>query len=285
MSKIPLKDRKAIKEAVPKAEAEVKKAADVLGTTLTCVDNTGDLYEKLADRAVDLGASFPLYFEALAKASAELSKNPLQKDALRDRLAGCGGRVLIEIIDASGPDNYWAFKDDGLHIEVKQSYWGSWLSYYNAEKLESMLSVDLGGVQLPLAVRRKLAEYEPKIEATLKKASDTYGSQLTWDMDQIPHVYEWLKKDGRATEEFGSQVHAYVEQFAKTLGEFCANPDNKEALQDAFKTNRAGFKLEDSGATDVYWIWSDGNLLMQVKQGYWGSWLSYYNSEYLEKTL
>jgi len=119
----------------------------------------------------------------------------------------------------------------------------------------------------------------------MKKLSDVFGSQLTWDMDQLPHVYEWLKKDSKATEDFGSQVLAYVEQFSKTITDFSKNPDNKEALQDAWKTSRAGFKMEDSSATDVYFLWSDGNLLMQVKPSYWGSWLSYYNPEYLEKTL
>jgi len=284
-SKIPLAARKAIKESVTKTEVHVKAAADALGTTIQIVDNTADLFEKLGDKGAELGNGFHQYFEAFAKAAVELSHNQLQKDALRDRLGSVGGRVQITIVPSTDPDNYWDFKGDALHMEVKASYWGSWLSYYNAERLEAKLTADLGGVQLPLAVRRNIAEHEPLILAELQNLSNVYGSQITWDMDQIPQVYAWLVSHQKGDAHVGKQILDYVVQFHKAVAEFCKNPDNKEAVQDAWKTNRGGFLFADSAAPDVYWHWQDGDLRMQVKPSYWGSWLSYYNEQNLEKTL
>jgi hypothetical protein len=285
MSKIPLKDRKGIKEAIPKAEAEVKKAADALGTTLVLVDNTSDLYEGLGDKGPQLAEGFAAYFQKFAEAAAVFSKNELQRDALRDRLTASGGRVLIALIKSDAADEYFSFHDDGLHLEVKPNYWNNWLSYYNHERLEAKLSVDVGGVALPLAARRVLNENLPKIDAEMKRVSDAYGSVVEWDKDQIPHVYAWLVQHQKATESFGVEVLNYAKQFATAFVEFTKNPDNKEAIQEAFKTNRVGFKLADSGDADVYWLWHEGNLLMQVKPNYWNNWLSYYNGEHLEKTL
>lgn len=285
MSKIPLKDRKAIKEAVPLAEAEVKKAGDALGITLTLVENTGDLYEALGDKGPSLAESYPKYFAQLVQTCTEFAKNATRKEAIIGKFNAVGGKVTIKIIDSSASDAYYNFSSDALLIEVKASYWGSWMSYYNAEYMEKVITVDFQGVEVPLIAKRNVNEFIPQIEAELKKASAVYGHELTWQIEKLGAVAAWLKADNRSIDDFGAKVFDYVKQFVTTFSNFVKNADNKEAVEDAFKTNQVGFKTVSSSESDVYFLWEDGSLLLQVKSSYWGSWLSYYKEEYLEKTL
>jgi len=285
MSKIPLTVRKAIKEALAKAEASVRTASETLGTTLQLVDNTAELYEKLGDHAANVATGYVLYYEAFAKAALELTTHPLQKEALRDRLGSVGGRVYIELTANDAPDSYFVFKDDGLAIHAKPNGYGSWISYYNAQQLEKVLTSDVGGVQIPLAARRVLQEAEAKIEVEMRKVSDAYGSVVEWDKDQIPQVWQWLHQHAKADDNFGNVLLSYVVQFAKVFIEFNKNADNKEAVQEALRSGRVRFKLEENEAPERYWVWEEGNLCMSIKPNSWGSWISYYNGEHLEKTL
>jgi len=281
---IPLGARKAIKESVPKAEAALKQAGEAVGETLIFTDNTAELWAGLGESyQSQLADWFPKYYEILATVFQEFAKDPLRLATLKERLKKVGGKVLVTIADANGPDNYFLFKDDGLHIEVKQSYWGSWMSYFSVEALEKQLNVEWAGHTLALPVRKNINEAIPKIGEQMARASAAYGAELKFDTDGLGALYSHAGSD--AGTDFGDKVVLYAKHFADIFSEFVKNPDNKEAVQGALKTNKIGFQLDSDSAKDVYWIWKDGSLLIQVKKGYFGSWLSYYTGAALEATL
>jgi hypothetical protein len=281
---IPLAARKAIKEAVPKGEAALKKAGEAVGETLVFTDNTAELWTALGESYQGkLAEGFPVYYETLATVFQEFAKDPLRLAALKDRLKKVGGKVLISIADSNAADNYFLFKTDALHIDVKQSYWGSWMTYYSAAALEKQLDNEWAGHKLPLAVRKNIDNAMPQIADQMKSASAAYGAELKFDTEGLGALYSHV--GSRAGEDFGDKVVAYAKQFATTFSEFVKNPDNKEAIQGALKTNKIGFQLAADSAEDKYWIWEGGSLLMQVKAGYFGSWHSYYGTSQLEATL
>jgi len=281
---IPLAARKAIKESIPKAEAALKKAGEAIGETLVFTENTAELWTALGDsQQTKLAEAFHVYYESLATVFQEFAQDPVRIAALKDRLKKVGGKVFLKVVDSSGPDNYFLFKDDGLYIDVKQSYWGSWMSYYNASALEKQLSVEWGGHKLTLAARKNLNSAMPQIAEHMKRASTAYGTELTFDTDGLAALYSHVGT--RAGDDFGDKVVVYVKQFADTFSEFVKNPDNKEAIQDALKTNKIGFYPDSDSATDTYWVWKEGSLRMQIKASYFGSWHSYFGTSQLEKTL
>jgi hypothetical protein len=280
---IPLAARKAIKESIPKAEAALKQAGDAIGQPLVFTDNTPALWTGLGESyQAQLADNFHLYYEKLAKVFQEFAQDPLRLSNLKDRLKKVGNKVLVTLVE-DGPDNYYQFKDDALHIEVKPSYFGSWIDYYSADVLEKLLSVEWGSHKLSLAARKNIDSALPQIAAHMKRASDAYGTALSFDVDGLGALYAHIGE--RAAEDFGDKVVEYAKQFADVFSEFVQNADNKEAVQGALKTNKIGFLLDADSASDVYWAWKDGSLKMQVKPGYFGSWLSYYAGPALEATL
>jgi len=285
MSKIPLKDRKAIKEAVPLAEDFVKKASDALGVSLQCVNNTEELYVGLGASSPQLAENFPKYFERLFEVAKEFAADEVGLGPFKERLNAVNGKIQISLVGSNEPDRYWNLKADALHVEVKQGYWGSWLSYYNKEYMEKNLSANFQGVNLSIATLKNIQTALPKVHAHLQRASAAYGAEITWEEEKLHEIFTWLEKNKVDTKNFGDIVEKYSEQFANTFSKFVENSDNKEAIQEVFTTNKVGIHMAGSSDGDLYFLWKDGVLLLQVKSGYWGSWLSYYNEQYLEKTL
>jgi hypothetical protein len=281
--KIPLKSRKAIKEAFPKVEAELARASQAIGVTLSWVENTGELFFALESRGENLGPELPKYFTELVNTFTEFAKNEVRKEALQEALNQVGGKVKIVTVGSSETDRYYSWSADELRMEVKASYWGSYLSYFNAGYLEASLNVTYFDVKMPLEVKRKIVAAIPDVNNHIKRASDNYGAELTWEVDYgklVTFVGEYKAK------ELDTHLPAYAKQFADAFSEFVnADPDNKEAIQEAFTANIVSFHLADNSENDKYWIWQDGKLLLQVKAGYFGSYLSYYNGGNLESTL
>lgn len=281
---IPLKSRKAIKEAIPLAEAEVLKASNAIGVTLTFDDNTADLWAALGEAKGDtLGPALPKYFVELAKTFAEFSKDASRKEALVDALNAVGGKVRLVMVPANNKDVYFSFAPDAFCLETKPNYWGSWLSSFNAENLEKIMRVDYQGANMPLLAKRKLMESMSAIESEVKRASGVFGSSLTWDVN-YGDVWKHLGNDSKAS-DFGVSVVKYAKQFGDALGEFFKNATRKEAFLDALTTGRVGFSLAAANDKDVYWVWKDGAILMQIKPSYWGSWISSFNADNLEKVM
>jgi hypothetical protein len=281
---IPLAARKAIKESVPKAEAALKQAGDAIGEPLVFTDNTPALWTGLGESYQGaLAANFHVYYEKLATVFKEFSTDPLRLSTLKERIKKVGGKVLVTLVDDSSPDNYFQFKDDALHIEVKASYFGSWIDYYSAAALEKQLSVSWNSHSLSLEAQKNINKAIPQVAEHMKRASSAYGAELKFDVEGLGALYAHV--GDRAGEDFGDKVVDYAKTFADTFSEFVKNPDNKEAIQGALKTNKIGFQLDADSASDVYWVWKDGSLLMQVKPGYFGSWLSYFSTSALEATL
>jgi len=72
-----------------------------------------------------------------------------------------------------------------------------------------------------------------------------------------------------------------VEAFTK----FCKDNDNKEALEEVLTAGKVGIRIAEANAPDSYWIIEDGTLWMETKIGYFGSWLTYFDADRLEKKL
>jgi len=75
----------------------------------------------------------------------------------------------------------------------------------------------------------------------------------------------------------------YPKQLATAFDEFCKDPDNKEALQEVLTTGKVGLRFGET--SDTYWVIEDGTLWMETQPNYFGSYLSYYDKDRLERKL
>jgi len=97
-----------------------------------------------------------------------------------------------------------------------------------------------------------------------------------------------LKKSGKSEDwlwKFGDVLVVYPTQLAKAFAIFCKDADNKEALEEVITTGKVGVRIVDSSKSDVYWAIEEGVLWMETKEGWFGSYMDYYNAESLEKKL
>jgi hypothetical protein len=281
---IPLAVRKEIKESLPKSQAYVESAGKSIGMTLQYVDQYAEFYTKLGSQQSDLCSGMEAYYEQLAKVFAEFAQDPLRLEALKTALARVNGKIVIKQIPASEADTYWGFSQDGLEIIFKEGAWGSWISYFSADELEKKLSVPWEGNAVSLVVKKSISDAEKEIAGHLARASAAYGKPLSVASGSVLKVYNAVKNESNGKDaQFGLSLTEMVKQAADTIISFCSNADNKEALQDAWKTNQLDFVCNDDDWK--YWIWQNGSLCMQIKKDNFGSWISYYNADALEKTL
>jgi len=279
---IPLKTRKVIKDVLPQIEAELQKASASTGVTLSWDDNTAEIYTALESAGENIGKIIE-YFQAFSAAVAKIvAEDELSKQALETVLNNAGGKIVLRIIPNSAEDSYFNFSDAGLFIDVKPSYWGSWLSYYNAESFTKNCKVDAFGHQVTLALKRDINKGIVSIEAEMARVAAKYGKPVTFEVDWAA-LLTHLKANN--SETVGTQAVLYAKQFADTFLKFIENADNKEAIEEQLADDKVTFLLAASSDEDKYWQWNGGTLQMQVKASYWGSWLSYYDATRLEATL
>jgi len=83
---------------------------------------------------------------------------------------------------------------------------------------------------------------------------------------------------------FGDPLAEYAKQLLAAFTKFCKDNDNKEALQEVLTAGRVGVRFS-AKETDDYWVLEDGALWMETKPNQFGNYLSYYDSDRLEKKL
>jgi len=288
MAKIPLKTRKSIKAALEKAEQHSKKASSAFGKELTFVDNTAELFEKLQaagkseDYLFQMGDTVATYLEQFSKTMQEFCKNASNKEQLEAELTT--GKFGLKITDTD-TNEYWRLEEGTLWMLTSTGYFGSYLSYFDIDRLCKILGKTDA---LPLNTRKNLADNQKKIQENIEKASKLFGKELSW-VDNYQELYDKLKAAQKSEEylwTFGDQITAYSAQLVAAFTVFCKDADNKEALEEVLTAGKVGVRIVDANkSTDDYWVIEDGILWMETKPGYYGSYISYFDSDRLEKKL
>jgi len=288
MAKIPLKTRKSIKAALEAAEQHSKKASSVFGKELTFVDNTAELFEKLQaagkseDYLFDMGTVVATYLEQFSKTMQEFCKNASNKEQLEAELTT--GKFGVKLTDTD-TNEYWRIEDGTLWMLTTCGYFGSYLSYFDIDRLCKILGKSDA---MPLNTRKNLADNQKKIEANVQAASKLFGKELSW-VDNYQEIYDKLKTYGKTEDylwTFGDGLTEYSKQLVTAFTIFCKDADNKEALEEVLTAGKVGVKLCDQNkSTDDYWVIEDGTLWMETKPGYYASYISYFDSDRLEKKL
>jgi len=268
----------------------------LLYKTLVFVDNTADLYAAMAkveESEPEKLKEMPSYGAYMIDAFKELTQDDLGKEGLADFLTSVGGKVKFIIFDPSvSLSNYWTKESDALGIEIRSDSFGCWGGYYSAEYLEKLVTLPIEGVTISLTQRRSLKLVEGEIAAAMKKVSDAFGSELTWEPN-YGKLWNWLVENSDAYSKensypLGNAIRDYVVFFSDTLTEFLGNADNKEAVQEKLTAKKLGFVYLPKTHPDyVNWAWDDGKLCLQIVGDRFGCWIttSYYSLENLEATL
>jgi len=288
MSKIPLKTRKSIKAALDAADQHSKKASSAFGKELTFVDNTSELFEKLQaagkseDWLFNMGGVLATYLEQFSKVMQEFCKNTSNKEQLEAELTT--GKFGVKITDTD-TNEYWRLEEGTLWMLTTTGYFGSYLSYFDLERICKILGKSDA---MPLNTRKNLQEVSKQVEKHTAEASKLFGKELNW-VDNYQELYDKLKSAGKSEEylwTFGNGVVDYSKQLVTAFTAFCKDQDNKEALEEVLTSGKVGVKICDANkSTDDYWVIEDGTLWMETKPGYFGSYISYFDSERLERKL
>jgi len=281
MSKIPLKTRKSIKEALGKAEAHAKKASAAFGKELTFEDNTSELFEKLQadgkgeDWLFELGTRLTEYIEQFSKSIVDFCKDNSNKEQLEAELTT--GKFGVMITD-SDTNEYWRIENGTLWMLTTCSYFGSYLNYFDVERLAKILGK---ADSMPLNTRKSLSNAAKDITKCVQNASKAFGKELTF-VDNYQEIYDELKTSGKSEDylwTIGDPLKEYTQQMEKTIVEFCKNAENKEQLETELTTGKIGVKIGSD--SDKYWFLEDGILWMYTQPSYFGSYLNYFDVERL----
>jgi len=295
MSKIPLKSRKSIKAFQEKAATQLQKCSKAFGKELCLIDNTADLFQELQaagkseDYLFEVGSQMAPYIEQFTRVMEEFCANVDNKEQLEAELITAKVGIRMDprkVVDEDEPkpdSRYWVIEDGVLWMETTPQYFASYISYYDKDRLLAILgSTD----SMPLNTRKSLKDGRTKIDALMKKVSTAFGSEIAW-VDNAQEIYDKLKDPevGKSQEylfNLGNVILEYAKQFAATMEAFCKDADNKEALQEVLTTGKAGVRF---GEAENYWAIDDGTLWMEAQPRYFGSYMSYYDSDRLEKKL
>jgi len=140
--------------------------------------------------------------------------------------------------------------------------------------------------KLPLKTRKSIKTAIEKAEASMKKASAAFGKELSL-VDNTSELYEKLVAASWSESqlfEIGDSFGPYFEQFAKTMTEFCKNPDNKEQLEVELTTGKVGVRLVENN--EKWWVLDEGVLWMEASSYQFGtSYLTNYDVARLANIL
>jgi len=140
---MPLNTRKNLAEANKTIQKSVEQASKAFGKQLTWVDNNQELYDTLKssgkseDYLYTFGNPLAEYSKQLVTALTAFCKDPDNKEALEEVLTS--GKVGVRICDNSKNDEYWVIEDGTLWMETKAGYFGSYLNYFDKDRLERKL--------------------------------------------------------------------------------------------------------------------------------------------------
>jgi len=283
---MPLNTRKSLKAAQVNIDKSMQQISKAYGKEVTFIDNYQEIFNKLktGGRAIDylfnLGDDLKEYAKQLEKILAEFFKNSDNKEQLETELTT--GKIGIKFLDEP-PSNWWTMEDGTLFMETSTNYYGSnYLSYYSVDRLCRILGKN---DSMPLNTRKSLKAADVKIKKHMQDASKLYGKELQF-VDNFQEIYDKLKAAGRNTDylfNFGDDLSEYARQCVTCFTQFCKDKDNVEALEEVLTSGKIGVRF---GGDDEYWVIDDGVLWMTATNNRFGtSYLSYYNSDRLEKKL
>jgi len=284
MSKLPLKTRKSLKDALVVIEANVAKAAKVYGGDIVWEDPSESIYEaliaygKTPENLFTIGDNFKQYVDQFVKEITVFSKDPDNLEQLKNEWST--GIITLRVTDDAVP---FRLEDGKLVMETKANYWCSYLSEFTAAALEKILGL---ADPMPLLVKKNVKKNQKLIEQKMAKISKVYGQELTW-ADNSQELYEARVAYGaQATDNYtlGDAILLYVNQLESQITAFCKDADNLEALKDELAGGQVGVRIKDD-ASDKGWAIEDGNLWMETKNNYWKSYLSEFSSSKLESIL
>jgi len=264
-------------------------ASKSFGKQLTWINNDQEIYDKMkaANKSEDylwaLGDPLKAYAVQFNTAMTEFCKNEDNKQQLETELST--GKIGLKFApEDQTNDKYWVLEEGCLYMETKVGYFGSWLSYFDSERLCGILgSAD----PMPLNTRKNLKLANVQMTKDLAAVSKLFGKELSW-VDNHQDLFDKLKAAGKANDylwTMGNVLKQYTAQLLIAFTAFCKDKDNKEALEEVLTAGKVGVRIPAEGGDDKYWVIEDGTLWMESKIGYFGSWLSYFDADRLEKKL
>jgi hypothetical protein len=284
MSKLPLKTRKSLKDALVVIEANIAKAAKAYGGDIVWEDPSEAIYDaliaygKTAENLFTIGDNFKQYVDQFVKEITAFSKDPDNLEQLKNEWST--GIITLRVTDDAVP---FRLEDGKLIMETKANYWCSYLSEFTAGALEKILGLT---DPMPLLVKKNVKKNQKLIEQKMAKISKVYGQELTW-ADNSQELYEARVAYGASVSDnytLGDAILLYVTQLESQITAFCKDADNLEALKDELAGGQVGVRIKDD-ASDKGWAIDDGNLWMETKNNYWKSYLSEFSSSKLESIL
>jgi hypothetical protein len=277
MSKLPLKTRKSLKDALVVIEANVAKAAKVYGGDIVWEDPSEAIYEalttygKTAEQLFTIGDNFKQYVDQFVKEITVFCKDEDNKEQLTTEWST--GILSLRVTDDAVP---FRLEDGKLIMETKANYWCSYLTEFTAGALEKILGLN---DPMPLIVKKNVKKNQKLIEGKMAKVSKVYGQELTW-ADNAQDLYEARKNYGASESDhytLGDAILLYVNQLESQMTAFCKDADNLEALKDELAGGQVGVRIKDD-ASDKAWVIEDGNLWMETKANYWKSYLTEFSA-------
>jgi len=284
---MPLNSRKNLKSHAAAIAKCVQGASKAFGREITFVDNYQDIYDALKTAGKNqeflwtFGNQLKEYDTQMEKTMVEFCKNSDNKEQLEIELTA--GKIGVRI--GTVGDKYWVLEDGTLWMDTTHGYYGSYLSYFDVDRLCKILGVN---DPMPLNSRKNLKAISPAITKNMAEASKLFGKELTF-VDNYQDLYDKLKASGKQQEylwTFAKPLEDYTKQLVTAFTKFCKDNDNREALEEVLTAGKVGLRIIDANkSTDEYWVIEDGILWMESKPGYYGSYISYFDSDRLEKKL
>jgi len=140
---MPLNSRKNLSASKIVCTKNMAEASKLFGKELQLVDNFQESFDALKNSGKSTDYMYtwakPLeeYTKQLVTAFQKFCKDADNKEALEEVLTA--GKFGVRVIDNSKNDEYWVIEDGVLWMETKPGYWGSYINYYDSERLEKKL--------------------------------------------------------------------------------------------------------------------------------------------------
>jgi len=238
-----------------------------------------DLLDKAGTMTASYANQFVVVFTEFSK--DEDNKAQLKKEVPNNKLS-----FRIQEQQEDGPSVPEMVVEAGiLYMVAQSSYFGSWLSSKNNDKLCEILGAK---DPMPLVARKNIRDNLVLVNKNMDEIAKVIGKPAKWQCD-VQNIYDRQISEAKASKsdlnsKIGNGLLEYSKQLLSVLKAFCENEDNKEALSDEFNGSElvCGVKVVDDSQKTLF-VKQDGVLYMNVTSGYYGSWVSSHNISEFEK--
>lgn len=293
--KLNLTQRKNVKEGDALIEAKMVEVNKVWAqdTPLTWDSNIEANFRALSeaqktDRLNDIGTYTANYVNQLFTVINEFFNNEENKAQLLKELTSSKVSIRIGTRVDGKEVAPWALEEGILYMQTEVGYWGSWISSIDAGKLASILGL---GERMHLVASKSVTAVSASINKSMAAINTSLdGKKIHWIYNNIYEIYNDLKtikkKSNSDLDSIGSSFEAYATQFKNFLPEFLKNEDNKEALLEELPNADwyLGVRVSKDKPKSDFLV-ENGCIWMVSEISYFGSWVSSFNGEALEKIL